>query len=171
MFYFINLQYFKLFSAILIKWQKNENFRTEKISADTNFGRMFFRPKVFVLNVSISSIDITMNICDETLLYDIAQHSKASPTYSGILGKRCSSLKKWVEKYCILYQNLLFEYEDTDSSEPTSILHLEHCSAERLQIKNIEDIEQVCVHLFSLDFIMWSSYHVTFIMWLLSSDY
>ena len=60
MFSFINLQYFKLFSAILIKWQKKENFRTENLSTDPNFGRKnfrtkkkirkFFRPKVFVLN-------------------------------------------------------------------------------------------------------------------------
>ena len=28
----LNLQYFQMFSAILIKWQKNENFRTEKSS-------------------------------------------------------------------------------------------------------------------------------------------
>ena len=45
------LQYFKMFSAILIKRQKNENFRTEKLSADQNFGRKNFRtkknPKVF----------------------------------------------------------------------------------------------------------------------------
>ena len=37
--------------AILIKWQKNEYFRTEKLSADPNFGRKNFRtqknPKVF----------------------------------------------------------------------------------------------------------------------------
>ena len=49
------LQYFKMFSAILIKWQKNENLRTEKLSADPNFGRKNFwtkkNPKVLVLNV------------------------------------------------------------------------------------------------------------------------
>ena len=47
----LNLHYFKMFLAVLIKWQKNENFRTEKLSADPNFGqkkvRKFFRPKVF----------------------------------------------------------------------------------------------------------------------------
>ena len=40
-----------MFLAILIKWQKNEKFRTEKLSADPNFGRKNFRtkknPKVF----------------------------------------------------------------------------------------------------------------------------
>ena len=47
----LNLQYLKTFSAILIKWQENENFRTENLSADPNFGRKKFRikknPKVF----------------------------------------------------------------------------------------------------------------------------
>ena len=50
MFFFVvvvllNLQYFKMFSAILIKWKKNENFRMEKLSADPNFGRKNFRTK------------------------------------------------------------------------------------------------------------------------------
>ena len=42
---FLNLQYFKMFSTILIKWQKNENFRTEKLSADPNFGRKNYQTK------------------------------------------------------------------------------------------------------------------------------
>ena len=44
-----------MFSAILIKCQKNENFGTEKLSADSNFGQKNFgtkkNPKVFVRNV------------------------------------------------------------------------------------------------------------------------
>ena len=46
----LNLHYFNFFLAILIKWQKNENFRTEKLSADPNFRGKDFRtknPKVF----------------------------------------------------------------------------------------------------------------------------
>ena len=34
-----------MFSVIIIKWQKNENFRMEKLSADPNFGRKNFRTK------------------------------------------------------------------------------------------------------------------------------
>ena len=51
----LNQQYFKMFSAILIKWQKNENFRTETLSADQILDekkiQKFFCPKVFILNV------------------------------------------------------------------------------------------------------------------------
>ena len=42
---FLNVQYFKMFSAIIIKWQKNENFWTDKLSADPNFGRKNFTTK------------------------------------------------------------------------------------------------------------------------------
>ena len=35
----LNLQYIKMFSAILIKWQKKQNFRTETLSADPYFGQ------------------------------------------------------------------------------------------------------------------------------------
>jgi len=45
------LSNFSAFPSILKKLQKNQNFRTEKLSAEANFGRKFFRPKVFVLNV------------------------------------------------------------------------------------------------------------------------
>ena len=44
-FFLVFIRYFLMFSAILIKWQKNENFRTEKLSADPNSGRKNFRTK------------------------------------------------------------------------------------------------------------------------------
>ena len=50
-------------------------------------------------------------LIDDYKVTEIVQRSKLSPTFAGTL-KRLTRDRKWVDRYCLLYQNFLVEFED-----------------------------------------------------------
>ncbi|XP_057303074.1 ras-specific guanine nucleotide-releasing factor 2-like isoform X2 [Hydractinia symbiolongicarpus] len=79
------------------------------------------------------------NIVDQEGFIDIAKRSKLSPTICGCLEKHCKDLK-WIQKYYILYQNLLLEFETSQSEKPSKVIPLENCISQRMVLSN-KDVE------------------------------
>lgn len=52
-------------------------------------------------------------------------------TKRGFLSKKTTENSRWTEKYFALYQNVLFYYENDQSTRPSGIYLLEGCTCER----------------------------------------
>ena len=78
-------------------------------------------------------------LIEDSKLADIIQQSKLSPTFAGCL-KRLTHDHKWVDRYCLLYQNFLIEFEDQCCMKATCLIPLENYQAKRMEITNIDDI-------------------------------
>ena len=79
------------------------------------------------------------NLIDDFKINEIIQRSKLSPTFAGSL-KRLTRERKWTDRYCLLYQNFLVEFEDQCCVKATCLIPLENYQAKRMEINNIDDI-------------------------------
>lgn len=79
------------------------------------------------------------NLIDDFKINEIIQRSKLSPTFAGSL-KRLTRERKWTDRYCLLYQNFLVEFEDQCCVKVTCLIPLENYQAKRMEINNIDDI-------------------------------
>jgi len=48
---------------------------------------------------------------------------------------------KWVQRWCALYQNFMFYFENEDSTKLSGAIYLEHAVCERLCLTNLKDSE------------------------------
>lgn len=79
------------------------------------------------------------NLIDDFKINEIVQRSKLSPTFAGSL-KRLTRERKWTDRYCLLYQNFLVEFENQCCVKATCLIPLENYQAKRMEINNIDDI-------------------------------
>ena len=79
------------------------------------------------------------NLIEDQKISEIIQRSKLSPTFAGCL-KRLTRERKWIDRYCLLYQNFLIEFEDQCCIKATCLIPLENYQAKRMEINNIDDI-------------------------------
>lgn len=92
---------------------------------------------------------------NEDHLLNLAIKARLENRECGYLSRRggpdsSSSQNKWQLKWFVLYQNLLFYYENVNSSKPQGVYFLESCYASRSPPKNTKDGEKL-VSLFRLD--------------------
>lgn len=85
-------------------------------------------------------------IIDDKFLTGITELAKLSPTYRGVL-KRYGADQEWTEQYCIIYQNLLIEFEDETCFTVVRVITLETYQAQRMEISTIEDIQKQVRHM------------------------
>lgn len=71
-------------------------------------------------------------------------------TKRGFLSKKTTENSRWNEKYFALYQNVLFYFENDQSTRPLGIYLLEGCSCERVPAPKVSSVskdaqdKQVC---------------------------
>ena len=80
------------------------------------------------------------DVIDECCLLDILKRARENPSFHGYLYKKFAE-HNWVKKYCLLYQNLLFEFDDVMDEKPAMIILAEHCYAKRMEIYRIGDLD------------------------------
>ena len=67
------------------------------------------------------------------LLY-LAQKARQENTTCGYLHKKSADTGKWQLRWFILYQNMLFYYENDTTTRPSGVCLLEGCYCERVVI-------------------------------------
>ncbi|CAF0902526.1 unnamed protein product [Adineta ricciae] len=85
---------------------------------------------------------------NEEHLYNLAIKARLENRECGYLSRRggqdpSSSANKWQLKWFVLYQNLLFYYENVNSSKPQGVYFLESCYSSRSTAKNSKDGEKL----------------------------
>jgi hypothetical protein len=85
---------------------------------------------------------------NEDHLLNLAIKARLENRECGYLSRRggqdpSSSPNKWQLKWFVLYQNLLFYYENVNSSKPQGVYFLESCYPTRSQAKNSKDGEKL----------------------------
>ncbi|CAF1186205.1 unnamed protein product [Adineta steineri] len=85
---------------------------------------------------------------NEEHLYNLAIKARLENRECGYLSRRggqdpSSSPNKWQLKWFVLYQNLLFYYENVNSSKPQGVYFLESCYSSRSPAKNSKDGEKL----------------------------
>lgn len=82
---------------------------------------------------------------ENQLLY-LASKSKRENTIAGYLHKKSSDTGKWQLRYFILYQNLLFYFENENASRPSGVALLEGSYCDRVltpaALKTVKDTEK-----------------------------
>ncbi|XP_033120543.1 ras-specific guanine nucleotide-releasing factor 1-like isoform X1 [Anneissia japonica] len=68
---------------------------------------------------------------DETQVLNLATKAKTDNSICGYLQKKSSDGQKWKIRWCALYQNLLFYYENDTAVRPIGVLLIEGCYCER----------------------------------------
>lgn len=58
----------------------------------------------------------------------------------GYLSKKAAENNRWTEKYFALYQNVLFYFENEQSTRPSGIYLLEGCSCERIPAPKVSTV-------------------------------
>lgn len=58
---------------------------------------------------------------------------------------------KWVQRWCALYQNFMFYFENEDSTKLSGAIYLEHAVCERLCLTNLKDSENQVSYYFVFD--------------------
>ena len=82
-------------------------------------------------------------LIDENKIKEIIHQSRLSSTFAGCL-RRLSRDRKWLDRYCLLYQNLLIEFEDQCCLKVACLIPLEQYQAKRMEINDINNVyEQV----------------------------
>lgn len=95
---------------------------------------------------------------NEDHLLNLAIKARLENRECGYLSRRggqdpSSSPNKWQLKWFVLYQNLLFYYENVNSSKPQGVYFLESCYSSRSPAKNSKDGEKlVCDSILTLEF-------------------
>jgi len=85
---------------------------------------------------------------NEDHLLNLAIKARLENRECGYLSRRggqdpSSSPNKWQLKWFVLYQNLLFYYENVNSSKPQGVYFLESCYSSRSPAKNSKDGEKL----------------------------
>ncbi|CAF3979882.1 unnamed protein product, partial [Rotaria sp. Silwood2] len=85
---------------------------------------------------------------NEDHLLNLAIKARLENRECGYLSRRggpdpSSSANKWQLKWFVLYQNLLFYYENVNSPKPQGVYFLESCYASRSPAKNSKDGEKL----------------------------
>lgn len=85
---------------------------------------------------------------NEEHLLNLAIKARLENRECGYLSRRGgqdppSSSNKWQLKWFVLYQNLLFYYENVNASKPQGVYFLESCYSSRLLAKNGKDGEKL----------------------------
>ena len=83
----------------------------------------------------------SVRISEEQLnhLVSLAKHDYS---ISGrVFMKNHENAGKWMQRWCALYQNFLFYFENEDSSKLAGAIYLEHSICERLCLTNLKDSE------------------------------
>ena len=85
---------------------------------------------------------------NEDHLLNLAIKARLENRECGYLSRRggqdpSSSPNKWQLKWFVLYQNLLFYYENVNSSKPQGVYFLESCYPSRTPAKNSKDGEKL----------------------------
>ncbi len=85
---------------------------------------------------------------NEEHLLNLAIKARLENRECGYLSRRggqdpSSSPHKWQLKWFVLYQNLLFYYENVNSSKPQGVYFLESCYSTRSAAKNTKDGEKL----------------------------
>src|SRR5271163_2598532 len=85
---------------------------------------------------------------NEDHLLNLAIKARLENRECGYLSRRggqdpSSSPNKWQLKWFVLYQNLLFYYENVNSSKPQGVYFLESCYSTRSPTKNSKDGEKL----------------------------
>jgi len=73
----------------------------------------------------------SIRVNEAQLLY-LASKAKLDCTLSGLLWKRRDDTGKWQLRWCALYQNLLFYYENDSCAKPSGVALLEGSYCERI---------------------------------------
>lgn len=63
-------------------------------------------------------------------------------TKRGFLSKKTTENSRWTEKYFALHQNLLFYFENEQSTRPSGIYLLEGCTCERAPAPKVSAISK-----------------------------
>ncbi len=85
---------------------------------------------------------------NEDHLLNLAIKARLENRECGYLSRRggqdpSSSPHKWQLKWFVLYQNLLFYYENVNSTKPQGVYFLESCYSSRSTAKNSKDGEKL----------------------------
>lgn len=63
-------------------------------------------------------------------------------TKRGFLSKKTAENSRWTEKYFALYQNVLFYFENDQSTRPSGIYLLEGCTCERAPAPKVSAVSK-----------------------------
>ncbi|XP_076624750.1 ras-specific guanine nucleotide-releasing factor 1 isoform X3 [Colletes latitarsis] len=86
----------------------------------------------------------TVRVNDSQLIM-ISEKAQDDHSMTGYLHKRTADLAKWQLRWFVLYQNLLFYYENEHCSRPNGVIMLEGCYCDRLiTVKGKEPDKQNC---------------------------
>lgn len=93
---------------------------------------------------------------NEDHLLNLAVKARLENRECGYLSRRggqdpSSSPNKWQLKWFVLYQNLLFYYENVNSTKPQGVYFLESCYVSRVAAKNSKDGEKLVSHSFRFE--------------------
>lgn len=61
----------------------------------------------------------------------LSEYARKEGTKRGYLSKKTAESSRWHEKFFALYQNILFYFENEQSTRPAGIYLLERCTCER----------------------------------------
>jgi len=125
--------------------QTTNNSRTRMASSDS------WSPLKNLPNILMTRTSFKVN---EDHLLNLATKARLENRECGYLSRRggqdpSSSPNKWQLKWFVLYQNLLFYYENVNSSKPQGVYFLESCYSSRSPVKNSKDGEKL-VSFFSI---------------------
>ncbi|CAD1473030.1 unnamed protein product, partial [Heterotrigona itama] len=69
---------------------------------------------------------------NDSQLAMLAEKARYDQSLSGYLHKRSADLAKWQLRWFVLYQNLLFYYENESCSRPSGVILLESSYCDRV---------------------------------------
>jgi hypothetical protein len=120
-------------------YQANNNSRTRMASSDS-WSPLKNLPTILMTRTSFK--------VNEDHLLNLAIKARLENRECGYLSRRggqdpSSSPNKWQLKWFVLYQNLLFYYDNVNSSKPQGVYFLESCYSTRSPAKNSKDGEKL----------------------------
>ena len=76
---------------------------------------------------------------EEHQLHELASRARKRPAKQGYLQKAADAkAKKFAQRWCCIYQNLLFYFEAEASSKPLGMILLEGCSCKPVELPDKE---------------------------------
>ena len=110
------------------------------MTSSDSWSRLKILPKIFMTRSSFK-----MN---EEHLLNLAIKARLENRECGYLSRRgrqnpSSAPNKWQSKWFVLYQNLLFYYDNVNSTIPQGVYFLESCYLLRSPVKNGKDGEKL----------------------------
>lgn len=86
---------------------------------------------------------------DDSQLLMLAGRAKTDFTIAGNLQKKSSDTGKWKQRWCALYENLLFYFENETTSRPLGLIFVEGCYSEHIVTprSSVKDEKQVSPNL------------------------